>query len=127
MTMPFGDAMKRKGTMPEPGPHALANAHEKAKARFMRDSLEGCSTELEIAVGAAFNKSVASGKKIAPEGTSCTVPRCSSIFLRDDPKQQPRDSESSSMEKNEEKPGSSTELEIAVGHAFAKAMAAKKP
>ena len=118
--------LKRKEMTPEPGFCALAFAQEKAKARFMRSCKEGCSTAHEIAVGAAYNKATASGKKLTPEGTGNGLPRCSSIFSMDGARQRPIDPEGSSQKKNEEKPGCSTALEIAVGHAFAKAMAEKK-
>ena len=101
-------------------------AQEKAKARFMRDSQEGCSTALEIAVGAAFAKVAASGKKPAPEGTGNTLPRISSIFSRGSATQHPKDPQSGSQENKKETQGCSTALEIAVGHAFGKVMVAQK-
>ena len=109
------------------GSSASDTAQEKAKARFMRASQEGCSTALEIAVGAAFAKAAASGKKPAPEGTGNALPRCSSIFSRGCAYEQPKEQGCSSQDKKEDdRPGCSTELEIAVGHAFAKVMAEKK-
>jgi len=118
--------LKRKETTSGPGLCSIAYAQERAKKRFIRTRHEGCSTELEIATGVAFTKAAASGKKPAPEKGANALPRCSSIFSRGSATQHPNDLQSGSQENKEEQQGCSTALEIAVGHAFGKVMAAQK-